>query len=118
MTNSNPTVLIATQYVSSSQTTYYTSPASTTTIIDELIVSNFSGGGVTLVLNIVPNAGSAGSSNKFYSATVANNGVVIVCGYANNAVWPPIFLGPGDFISAIAGSGSSIAIHAGGRQIT
>lgn len=93
------------------QTTVYTAAAGTRVIIDK-----FQGysptAGVSLSVNIVGSGGSAGASNLLVVKTFA----------AGEAyTFPELvgqILGPGDFISIIASSATTIVYRISGREIT
>lgn len=54
--------------VASAQTTQYTVPASRQNVIKDYEVCNTTAGALTFTLNIVPNGGSAGTSNQILSS--------------------------------------------------
>lgn len=112
-----PKVIIAAQDAPNAQTTLYTSPLVATggkgTWIDKFTATNYSGGTVTLSVNIVTLAGAAGNSNLVVKTKAITAGATDTL--------PELvgkFLNPGDFISVIAGAATSIAIASNGRELT
>ncbi len=95
----------------SSQTTVYTAPSGTRVIIDK-----FHGycpsAGVSLTVNLVANAGSAGASNiqvvKTFAAGEAYSFPEIIGHYLN----------AGAFISIVASSAATVVYRISGREIT
>src|SRR5688500_2412059 len=60
-------VLFNAKTAENAQTTQYTSPTNIKTIVDKFTAHNYSGGAVTLSVNIVPSGGAAASSNLVVS---------------------------------------------------
>ncbi len=106
-----PTVLIAAKIAESSQTTQYTSTG-VTTLIDSFVARNYTAGPVTLAVNLVTAADTAGSQNLVVSKTLQAGET-----YTFPEVVGQTLLASG-FISTIAGAATSIAIRASGRQVT
>lgn len=104
--------LVTAAYAANSQTTVYTAPTGTRTIVDKISAYNGTGAGVTLAINIVPSAGSAGASNLLVSKTIAA-GVT-----ENFSEIVGQVLEPGGFISVIAGSASAVVLRISGRETT
>ena len=108
---STPKILTASKFVEASQTTQYTVPTSLKAArVDELVVSNRTLVTATLVVNVVPNGGSAATSNELFPLRTFAAGEVYV--------YPTIWLGPGEFISTLAGTASALVMHMAGREYT
>lgn len=108
----NVAVLIAAKTAENSQTTQYTSTG-ITTIIDKFTATNYTSTPATLSVNLVTAADTAGNQNLITKTKTLQAGEVYtfpeIVGYA---------LGPGDFISTLAGTASAINIRASGRKVT
>lgn len=94
------------------QTTQYTATG-VTTIIDKFTATNYSASAATISVNLVTVAGSAGNSNLITKTKTLQPSEVYT--------FPEIvgqILGPGDFISTVAGTASAINIRASGREVT
>lgn len=106
-------VLIPAQNASNSQTTYYTAGTGVRTIIDKFTATNYSGGAVTLSVNLVTAAGSAADGNLVVKtkSLAANETYTFpeVVGHVLDA---------GGFISTIASAATSITIRSSGREVT
>ena len=75
--------------------------------------TNTTGAGVTLTVNVVENGGSVATSNQYINAgTVAANSSDPLFDITG------VILGPGDFISAIAGSASALNLKIGIKQVS
>jgi len=110
-----PKVLVAQQYVDNAALTLkYTSPTGGKgTWIDKAVFTNISGATAQLTVNIVPNAGSAGSDNKVIPGqSMSASAVLSVAELAGK------FLGPGDSIYWQASAGSAINGAINGREVT
>lgn len=94
------------------QTTQYTTPASTRTIIDKFSATNATGAPATLTVNLVKAAGAAGAANVILSAKSIAAGDCYTCPELVGHV-----LGPGDFISTLAGTAAAITIRSSGREV-
>ena len=84
-----------------------------TTIIDKFTATNYSAGAVTLSVNLVTSAGSAGDLNLVVKTKSLAAG--------ETYTFPEIVgqvLAPSGFISTIASAATSISIRASGREIT
>lgn len=107
-----PKVLIAAKQAEAVQTTQYTSTG-LKTIIDKFTATNTSASPVTLSVNIVTSADTAGDDNLISKTkTLAASEVY---------TFPEIVghtLEAGDFISTIASAATSVTIRSSGRQIT
>lgn len=107
-----PTVLIAAKIAENSQTTQYTSNG-VTTIIDKMTATNYSAGPVTISVNLVTSADTAGNQNLIVKTKTLQAGEC----YTFPEVVGQTLLS-GGFISTIASAATSINIRASGRQIT
>lgn len=106
------TVLVPAKTAENTQTTQYTS-SGLTTLIDKFTATNYSAAAATISVNLVTSAGTAGNSNIITKTKTLQPSEVYT--------FPEIVgqvLGPGDFISTIAGTASAINIRASGRIIT
>lgn len=104
--------LIAAKQAESSQTTQYTVAASTRTIIDKFTATNTSAGAVTLSVNLVTAADTAGDQNLIVKTKSLAAG--------ETYTFPEVVghvLDASGFISTIAGAATSITIRASGREI-
>jgi len=105
-------VLVPAKYAESSQTTQYTATG-LTAIIDKFTATNISGSAATISVNLVTLAGSAGNTNLITKTkTLAASEVYTFPELVGQV------LGPGDFISTIAGTASAINIRVSGREVT
>jgi hypothetical protein len=104
-------VLIAAKQAENVQTTQYTA-TNVRTIIDKFTATNTSAGAVTLSVNIVTSADTAGNQNlivKLKSLAISET-------YSFPEIVGQV-LDSGGFISTIAGAATSITIRASGREI-
>jgi hypothetical protein len=105
-------VLIPAKIAEASQTTQYTSTG-VTTLIDKFTATNYSAVAATLSVNLVTTAGSAGNLNLITKTKTLQPAEVYT--------FPELVgqaLAPGDFISTIAGTATSINIRSNGRMVT
>ncbi|WP_260932128.1 hypothetical protein [Mycolicibacterium llatzerense] len=102
-TSALPQVLVS-QQVASSETTQYTGPASSAVKIASAVLTNTTGSPVTVSLSLVKSGGTAGSANRVLSAYSLGAGDSTVVSELSGQ-----FLGPGDFISALAGTASAVS---------
>ena len=100
-------LLLASKFLENSQTTQVAA-ATTTRRIDDFIISNRTASPATLIINVVPNGGSVATSNELFPSRTLTAGEVVQI--------PPFLLGPGEFISTIAGTASALVAHIGGRE--
>lgn len=104
--------IIPAKQAEATQETQYTA-VNCKTIIDKFTATNVSSANVTLSINLVPNGGSASTSNLVIDArSIAVN---------ETYTFPEIVgqvLEPNDFISTIASAATSLVIYASGREIT
>jgi hypothetical protein len=107
-TTAAPQVLVA-QQLANSETTQYTCPANTSVKLASVSLCNTSVNAVSVSLSVVKSGGTAGASNRVVSgyAIAAGDSSVI-------AELVGVFLGPGDFVSAIAATGSAVALAISG----
>ena len=104
--------IIPRKQAESAQTTQYTA-SNCKTIIDKFTVTNTSANNVTLSVNLVASAGTAGNSNLVVKTrTVVPN----ECAQFWELVGQS--LESGGFISTIASAATSLTISATGREIT
>lgn len=104
--------LLEAKYAENSQTTQYTAPSGTRVIVDKIVAYNGTAGSVALTVNVVASGGSPSSANVLMSKTIAAGEAYSFPEVAANV------LNPGDFISTLAGSASSIVIRVSGREVT
>lgn len=105
-------VIIPAKFAENLQTTQFTS-ASLITIIDKFTATNTGAGAYSISVNLVTNAGTAGSSNLIVASRVLLPN--------ETYTFPEIVgqvLGKGDFISTLASTANVITIRANGRLIT
>lgn len=96
-----------------SQTTQYTTPGNVTSIIDKFTATNFSAAAATISVNLVPSITTASSTNLITKSKTLQP--------SESYTFPELvgqILAPGDFISTLAGTSSSINIRVSGREIT
>lgn len=107
------TPLFESQFAPASTQTIYTSPSQTVTIVDKFTATNITGSNVALTIYIVQSGGSAGSSNTIIGAlSITANTQMSLDSYMQHV------LAAGDFIAALAGTGSAIVLRGSGRQVT
>lgn len=105
-------VLIPAKIAEATQTTQYTATG-VTTIIDKFTATNYSAVAATISINLVTVSGSAGDLNLITKTKTLQPSEVYT--------FPEIVgqvLNPGDFISTIAGTATSINIRASGREVS
>jgi hypothetical protein len=105
--------LLEAKFAENAQTTQYTVPAGTRTIVDKFTATNVTGASATLVINVVPSAGTAGSSNIITQTKTIASGATEVFPEQVGQI-----LNAGDFISTLAGTASALVIRISGREIT
>jgi hypothetical protein len=105
-------VLVPAKTVEATQTTQYTATG-VTTIIDKFTATNYSALAATISVSLVTVAGSAGNQNLITKTKTLQPSEVY-------AFWELVgqVLGPGDFISTIAGTASAINMRVSGREVT
>lgn len=105
-------VLIPAKTAENTQQTQYTATG-VTTIIDKFTATNYSGSAAVISVNLVSLSTTAGNQNLITKTKTLQPSEVYT--------FPEIVgqvLGPGDFISTLAGTASAINIRASGREIT
>jgi hypothetical protein len=100
-------------YAPAAETTVYGPvSAGVRTIIDKCTGYNAAASSVSLTVRLVPNGGTAGASNTTAVKTIAPG---------TTYTFPEIVgqvLGPGEFVSMLPGSASSIVVRLSGREVT
>ena len=104
--------LVPAKTVENTQTTQYTATG-VTTIIDKFTATNYNTAAATISVNLVTLAGSAGNSNLITKTKTLQPAEVYTFPELVGQV-----LNPGDFISTIAGTASSINMRVSGREVT
>ena len=104
--------LVPAKTVENTQTTQYTATG-VTTIIDKFTATNYSATAATISVNLVTSAGSAGNNNLITKTKTLQPAEVYTFPELVGQV-----LNPGDFISTIAGTASSINLRVSGREVT
>jgi hypothetical protein len=107
-TSALPQVLVTSQ-LTTSEATYYTGPANSAVKISSARLTSTSGSAVTVSISLVKTGGTAGNSNRVLSSysLAAGDGTDL-------PELKDAFLGPGDFISAIASSATSVTLVVSG----
>lgn len=98
-----PKVLFGPTQLTNADVTQYTSPQNTFTTVTRCVFNNTDTVAVTLTVNVVRSGGSVGATNQVISALALSAGQAYV-----SPELAGLILGPGDFISAKAGTGSEI----------
>ena len=105
--------IIASKEAEGTQVTQYTSATGVETIIDKFTATNTSAGALTISVNLVTLADTAGDQNLI----VKTKSILAGQSY----LFPEIVgqtLDGGDFISTIASAGTGMTIRSSGRLIT
>lgn len=105
-------VLVPGKTVENSQTTQYTA-TNVTTIIDKFTATNYSAVAATISVNLVTSSGASGNQNLITKTKTLQPSEVYTFPELVGQV-----LGPGDFISTLAGTASSINMRVSGREVT
>lgn len=105
-------VLVPAKTVENAQTTQYTATG-VTTIIDKFTATNYNTAAATISVNLVTTAGAAGNANLITKTKTLQPAEVYTFPELVGQV-----LGPGDFISTIAGTASAINMRVSGREVT
>jgi hypothetical protein len=104
--------IIPAKQAENSQTMQYTA-TNCKTIIDKFTVTNTTAGNVSISINLVASAGSAGDGNLILKTKAIAPGQTYTC---------PELIGQtleaGGFISTLASAATSLTIAASGREIT
>jgi hypothetical protein len=91
-----------------SEGTLYMVPASTNARVTEVVVTNTSASPATISLSAVPSGGSAGAANRLMAGvSIDGNGVTILD--------MSVYLGTGDFLSAVQGTPGAITLTISGE---
>jgi len=104
--------IVPAKTVENTQTTQYTATG-VTTIIDKFTATNYNTAAATISVNLVTVAGSAGNANLITKTKTLQPAEVYTFPELVGQV-----LNPGDFISTIAGTASSINMRVSGREVT
>lgn len=102
-TSALPGVLVS-QQLAASETTQYTCPASTSVKVAGAVLTNTTAGTITVSVSLVKSGGTAGAANRIMSAFSLPAGDDIILSELIGQ-----YLGPGDFVSAIASAATSVA---------
>ena len=105
-------VLVPPKQLETAQTAQYTA-TNVRAIIDKATVTNTSASNVTLSVNLVTLAGSAGSGNLMISARTIVPAETYLCPELVGQV-----LEAGGFISTIAGAATSLTMRVSGREVS
>ena len=105
-------VLVPGKTVEAAQTTQYTA-TNVTAIIDKFTATNYSATAATISVNLVTTSYSAGNNNLITKTKTLQPAEVYTFPELVGQV-----LSPGDFISTIAGTASSINMRVSGREVT
>lgn len=108
-TSISPAVLQAGAVLTTSAATYITAAANSQTIIKRAVFTNVTGGAVTFTVYRVPSGGSAVTGNEIIPARSIAAGATDLAPELSNMV-----LNAGDFIAALASTGTSINMFASG----
>ncbi len=104
--------LVPAKIVEATQITQYTATG-VTTIIDKFTATNYSAAAATISVNLVTVAGSAGNLNLITKTKTLQPAEVYTFPELVGQV-----LNPGDFISTIAGTATSINMRVSGREVS
>lgn len=102
-TSALPQVLVS-QQLAATETTQYTCPANSAVKIATAALTNTSASAITISLSVVKSGGTAGSANRVISFILAAGDSTVLQELSG------VFLGPADFISAIASAATSVAL--------
>ena len=109
-TSLSPQVIASTQLATTSETTVYTCPAASAAVVATAWVCNTTGSAVTVSVSVVKSGGTAGATNRIVAGySLAANDTLSLNPYLGGAM-----LGPGDFISVLAGTGAAVNFGATG----
>ena len=98
-----PQVLVS-HWLAASETTQYTGPANSSVRIFGARLTNTTGSAVTVSISVVKSGDTAGPSNRVLSSYSLAAGDSIVLDELKD-----LFLGPDDFVSAIASAATAVA---------
>lgn len=105
-------VLVPAKTVENAQTTQYTATG-VSAIIDKFTATNYTAVAATISVNLVTVSGSSGNQNLIVKTKTLQA--------SETYTFPELVgqvLGPGDFISTIAGTASAINMRVSGREVT
>jgi len=105
-------VLVPAQIAAATQTTYYTA-SNVTTIIDKVTATNYSAAAATISINLVTSGDTAGNQNLITKTKTLQPAEVYTFPELVGQV-----LMPSGFISAIAGTATSINLRVSGREVS
>lgn len=99
-----PQVLVS-HWLAASETTQYTCPANSSVKIAGARLTNTTGSAVTVSVSVVKSGDTAGPSNRVLSSysLAAGDGIIL-------DELKDLFLGPGDFVSAIASGATAVSL--------
>lgn len=107
-TSGLPQVLVS-QQLAATETTQYTGPASSAVKIATASLTNTSGSAVTVSVSVLKTGQTADGTHRVLSGySLAAGDSTVLNELAG------VFLGPGDFISAIAGAATSVTLVVSG----
>jgi len=105
-------VLVPAKIVEATQTTQYTAN-NVTTIIDKFTATNYSATAAAISVNLVTVSGTAGNLNLISKTKTLQPAEVYTFPELVGQV-----LNPGDFISTIAGTATSVNMRVSGREVS
>src|SRR6266568_712608 len=91
-----------------SEGTLYTVPASTNAKVTEVLIANTSAASASVSLSAVPSGGSAGNTNRLFTALSVDGNAVVIMDMS-------VFLDTGDFLSAVQTTSSAITLTISGE---
>lgn len=107
-TSSLPQVLVS-QQLAATETTQYTGPANSAVKIATAVLTNTSGAAVTVSVSVLKSGQTADGTHRVLSGYSLPAGDSTVLSELAG-----VFLGPGDFISAIASAATSVTLVVSG----
>ena len=105
-------VIVPSKIVENVQTTQYTA-TNVTTEIGAIEVTNYSGGAVTISINLVTSGDTAGNQNL----VIKTKSIAAGATYTFPELWGQ-YLMNGDFISTLASAATSLNIRISAREFT
>ena len=105
-------VIVPSKIVENAQTTQYTA-TNVTTEIGAIEVTNYSGGAVTISINLVTSGDTAGNQNL----VIKTKSIAAGATYTFPELWGQ-YLMNGDFISTLASAATSLNIRISAREFT
>lgn len=99
-----PQVLVS-QQLAATETTQYIGPASSSVKVSKATLANTSGAAVTVALSVAKSGQTGGGTNRVLPPFSLAAGDSTVVGELEDQ-----FLGPGDFISAIASTAAAVTL--------